>query len=163
LTHVKHARGKTEETLTAERELSPQLSHKTPSKSRANRSPPIAARGGLAALNPLLPAPPPGGGTDRTKYWWTRPSGKVERQPKLPAAGKAPTPRKRTASMACVRPRKKKRQPKGAGAMGFKLCGPAYVTRREGREREREREKRPSPQKRIQLVYVNNFQKKTIC
>lgn len=43
-----------EETLTAERELSPQLSQRTPSKSSAYRSPPIAPRAGLPSLPPLL-------------------------------------------------------------------------------------------------------------
>lgn len=57
LTQIKHARNKTEEeeTLTAEMELSPQLSQKTPSKSRAYRSPPIAPRAGLC----LAARPPP--------------------------------------------------------------------------------------------------------
>ena len=61
----KQDRGGKKETLTAERELSPQLSHKTPSKSRAYRSPPIMAREDLAALTPL--STPSSGGMDRMK------------------------------------------------------------------------------------------------
>ncbi|WVZ62855.1 hypothetical protein U9M48_012550 [Paspalum notatum var. saurae] len=99
--------------MTADRELSPQLSQITPSKSRAYRSPPIAA---CAALGTLLPTPP-SGGMDRMEYRqnFALPVGKVGRT----VAGKPPThlcrrpgagrkPRRRPAAIACVRLRKKR-------------------------------------------------------